>query len=343
MAAGTSGPLTPYEQIRLGEFLHWYPAIEQQRMMEAWLATARFGTWTFSGHVTAADRTVITPNSDMNYGYCWFNLSDGPLVIELPIYRRYLSLSVFDMMHYVPAVLVGPRKPVVIRLASQASPVADAHEVVLDTVCGLAFLRMVVPEAADVPEVMALAEQVRSSGGDGDLPFLVPDFTDEESTAGLDIIRTYALRLTRSEKVFGARTQGVGDLDRCAGVFAGQLGIPAGYVQYTQYVALDGAPLGGDGRYRITVDPRGLCRDDQGYWSITVYDMEDRYLIPNPGDRYAVGSYTSVPNDDGTVTVRINPDGDGENAIPTMGRTVYAIMRVYQPAGMVAFPTLDPD
>jgi hypothetical protein len=91
--------------------------------------------------------------------------------------------------------------------------------------------------------------------------------------------------------------------------------------------------------YTITVDPAGLCRG-HGYWSVTVYDLEDRYLIPNPVGRYGVSSYSVVPNDDGTCTVRINPDGSGENAIPTMRRSVYAILRVYEPAGTVVFPPI---
>lgn len=320
-------------------FVHWYPAIEQQRMMDAWLADNDVGTWTQTGYLSAADRTVITPNPDMNYGYCWFNVSNGPMVIELPRYRRYLSLSVFDMMHFVPAVVVGPTKPIVIRLGTQASPIPDAHDVVVETVTGLAFLRMVIPEPSDEAEVLALTEQIRTTGGDGRLPFLVPDFTEAEYAAGLEVIREYAMPLTSSLKIFGTREQGAGDLDRCAGVFIGQLGIPATYVQYTQYVQLDGAPLGGDGSYAITFSPEGMVRDD-GYWSVTVYNREDRYLIPNPLDRYTVSSYVAAPDPDGTVTVLINPDGTGVNAIPTMGKPIYAIMRAYQPQGVVAFPTI---
>jgi hypothetical protein len=334
--------LTPFEQARLMQFVHWYPAIEQERMMNAWLADNSFGTWTQTGCLSAADRTVITPNPDVNYGYCWFNISNGPMVIELAHYRRYSSLSVFDMMHFVPAVIVGPRKAVVIRLAAQQSPVADAHDVVVETVCGLAFLRMVIPERSDEAEVLALTEQIRTSGGDGQLPFIVPDFTEAEYAVGLDVIKQYSMPLTSSLKIFGTREQGGGDMDRCAGVFLGQLGIPATYIQYTQYVQLDGAPIGGDGSYTITVGADAIVHDD-GYWSVTVYNMEDRYLIENPQQRYSISSYSAVPNTDGTFTIRINPEGTGENAIPTMGKPIYVIMRAYQPIGAVEFPELHTD
>lgn len=308
--------------------------------MTAWLATNRFGTWTHSGHLTAADRTVITPNPDLNYGYCWFNVSNGPMTIELPHYRRYSSLSVFDMMHFVPAVIVAPSKPIVIRLPAQTSPVPDAHEVVVETVSGLAFLRMVIPEPSDEPEVLELAAQIRTSGGDGDLPFIVPDFTDAEYAAGLDVIKQYSMPLTSSLKLFGTREQGGGDMDRCAGVFLGQLGIPARYVQYTQYVQLDGDQIGGAGSYTITVGAEPLVHDD-GYWSITVYSSEDRYLIPNPHHRYAISSYNAVLNPDRTATIRVNPDGTDDNGLPTMGKPVYVIMRAYQPIGTVTFPVIE--
>jgi hypothetical protein len=334
-----SSALSTYDSVRLWEFVRWFPAIEQQRMMSAWLADNEFGDWTQTGLVTAADRTVITPNADMNYGYCWFNLADGPIVVDVPTYRRYLSLSVFDMNHFIPAVLVNPEKPLVVRLATQPPLPGDAHDVILGTVTGLLFLRMVIPEPSDEAEVLELTKQIRSSGGRGELPFIIPSFTEDETARGVEVIQSYALAQTTAEKVFGAPQQGVGDMDRCAGVVRGQLGIPAPYVQYRQYVALDGEPLGGARSYALTFESHGMVRAD-GYWSVTVYDSEDRYLIPNPANKYSITSYSASPNADGTVTVRINPEGSGDNALPTKGRSVYVVFRAYQPRDVVDFPDL---
>ncbi len=114
--------LSTFEQFRLTEYIHWYPAIEQQIMMDDWLKKHQLGTWSHSGLVGAEDRTVITPQADVNYGYSWFNISNGPMVIELPEYERYSSLSIFDMNHFVEDVIVNPNKPIVIRLANQKSP-----------------------------------------------------------------------------------------------------------------------------------------------------------------------------------------------------------------------------
>lgn len=108
--------LSTFEQFRLTEYIHWYPAIEQQIMMDDWLKKNTLCTWIHSNRVGAEDRTVITPQADVNYGYSWFNISNGPMVIELPEYDRYSSLSIFDMNHFIEDVIVNSNKPIVIRL-----------------------------------------------------------------------------------------------------------------------------------------------------------------------------------------------------------------------------------
>lgn len=333
--------LSKFDQFRLAEYIHWYPAIEQQTMMQEWLKKHQLGTWSHSGRVGADDRTVITPQADVNYGYNWFNISNGPMVIEFPEYDRYSSLSIFDMNHFVEDVIVNPTKPIVIRLANQKSPRDNAHDIVLNTNSGLAFLRMVIPTPEDEPAVMKLTKKIKTTGGNGTEPFIIPSFTDKERSAALDIIKDYGFKQKTANNMFGKTSQGVGDLDRAAGVFLGQLGIPAEFVQYTQYLTTtDGKQLGGDGHYEITISPKGLIRDKSGYWSITLNNMEDRYLIPNPQRRYSITSYTASANSDGTYTVRMNPDGKGANAIPTMKKPFYAIMRVYQPKGTIDFPPI---
>jgi hypothetical protein len=75
--------------------------------------------------------------------------------------------------------------------------------------------------------------------------------------------------------------------------------------------------------------PDGMVHDD-GYWSGTVYDMDDRYLIPNPHNRCAVSSHGAVANGGGTFTIRITPDGSGDNAIPATGKPIVALSEIPQ-------------
>lgn len=68
--------------------------------------------------------------------------------------------------------------------------------------------------------------------------------------------------------------------------------------------------------------------------------MKDQYLIPNDKSRYSFTSYEAKPNSDGTYTLRINPDGDGENAIPSAGVDFYGVFRVYNPVEDLSFPEI---
>ena len=327
-------------QYRITEYLQWYPAIKQAEMRDEWLLNYSHGEWQHSGAVTADDRTVITPQSDVNYGYSWFNISEQPVVITMPKYRMYSSLTVFDMNHFME-VLVSPEKPVVVRLPHQESPIEGAHEIVINTIEGLAFTRHVI--VGNESEVLELVKNNLSlTGGKGDKKFVIPDFTEEEAKAGFEIIKDYSLNIVKNgRKLFGSEYEGVGNMDRCAGVFLGQLGTQSYVVDYLQYLKdQNGDPLNGKDSYEITVPAESLMANENGYWSVTVYNIEDRYLIPNKKDVYNVNFYRTVKNDDGSVTVRINPKGEGDNAIPTNGKSFYGVFRVYNPKPGVEFPVI---
>ena len=327
------------EDHRISEYIHWYPAIKQIEMRDEWLDKFNPGEWQFTGMVTAADRTVITPQADVNYGYSWFNISNEPIVITMPTYDRYYSLSIFDMNHFME-VYVAPEKPVVVRLPHQKSPIAGAYEVVLHTYQGLAFTRQAIVN--NEAEVMELAARITLTGGGGDWPFVVPDFTEAEAAAGFERIKQYSFtRVKDGRKLFGSPYEGVGDMDRAAGVFLGQLGTQARYVDYTQYLVDQyGEKLSGRSEYEIFVPKEGLLRTEKGYWSLTIYNMADRYLIPNPKGVYNISMYVAKPNADGSFTLRINPEGVGENAIPSAGVDFYGIFRVYEPVSNLTFPPI---
>ena len=53
---------------------------------------------------------------------------------------------------------------------------------------------------------------------------------------------------------------------------------------------VDGRPLSGRHRYTIRF-PRGQLPPANAFWSLTMYG-KDRYLVPNPIDRYAIGDRT---------------------------------------------------
>jgi hypothetical protein len=323
---------------RVNEFVHWYPAIEQAKMRDAWLSKYKPGGWQFTGKVTADDRTVVTPQSDVNYGYSWFNISNEPLTITMPKYDKYYSLSVFDMHHFME-VYVKPDKPVVIRLPHQKSPVKDAYEIVLKTYQGVALTRQVIVDNTE--QVMKLAKNITLEGGGGDTSFVIPEFNEAEQKEGSKAIQKYLPRVKGGAKLFGSPYEGVGDMDRAAGVMIGQLGIQARYVDYRLYTKDDAnKDLASDGSYTLTIPDEGLLRNKDGYWSLTVYNADDKYLIPNDKGIYNASMYATKKNADGTTTLRVNPAGTGDNAIPTAGKNWYAVLRVYEPVANIDFPLI---
>ena len=89
-------------------YIREFPNQEQVRMMKAWLENHEPGTFSFTGLVDPTDVTVVTPQATVDYGYCWFSLSDGPAIVHTPQYDLFYSVSVFDMLHNIPAVIVNP-------------------------------------------------------------------------------------------------------------------------------------------------------------------------------------------------------------------------------------------
>ena len=75
--------------------------------------------------------------------------------------------------------------------------------------------------------------------------------------------------------------------------------------------------------------PPGIA-EESGYYSITVYGADNKLLIPNEQKIYDRTTYSSEPNEDGSYTVTLSPDGSGVNGIPT-GKPFYAILRAYVP------------
>ena len=190
-------------------------------------------------------------------------------------------------------------------------------------------------------EVMDLASKITLTGGGGDFPFVLPSFRKEVQEAGLKKIDDYVQGGNDSANFFVSPYEGGRDLDRAAGALAGQLGTQARYAQYGQIIFDQHKKrLSGKDSYEIVVPKEWLIKNGQGYWTITIYSQEDRFLIPNQKNIYYISSYIAKASADGSYTIRINPEGSGDNAIPTIGTDFYGIFRVYEPAADLKFPMI---
>jgi hypothetical protein len=97
----------------------------------------------------------------------------------------------------------------------------------------------------------------------------------------------------------------------------------------------DGDPLdGARSRYelRLTSQP-----PVDAFWSLTMYDASDFYLVANAIDRYSIGDRTAGlrTGDDGSVTIYIQHDAPDDekqsNWLPAPSGRFRPLMRMYQP------------
>ena len=112
--------------------------------------------------------------------------------------------------------------------------------------------------------------------------------------------------------------------------------IPYESVYWMQTHDIEGNPLSGDKRYTMTFK-EGIPFYEPGFWSITMYDSQNNYTIPNPINRYMLGSDTIglKKNADGSFTIYIQKDSPGKdkesNWLPSPTGIFYLVPRSYAP------------
>jgi hypothetical protein len=97
----------------------------------------------------------------------------------------------------------------------------------------------------------------------------------------------------------------------------------------------DGKQLNGASAYTLTFQQPPPV---DAFWSLTMYDTPDYYLVANPINRYSIGDRTPGLNysPDGALTIVMQherPDDPGEaaNWLPTPAGDFRPILRLYQP------------
>lgn len=96
----------------------------------------------------------------------------------------------------------------------------------------------------------------------------------------------------------------------------------------------DGNPLDGSHRYELCLDPPPPV---DAFWSLTMYEPPEFYLIANPIDRYSIGDRTAglKAADDGSVTIYVQHDSPGPdneaNWLPAPAGAFRPVMRMYNP------------
>ena len=119
---------------------------------------------------------------------------------------------------------------------------------------------------------------------------------------------------------------------------AAGLNVPERALYPNRYTDSEGLQLSGDYKYRMTMPADAPA---EAFWSLTMYDAKDLYMVENEINRYAVS--TNRPqeltyNADGTLTVCIQnqkPTESNCNWLPAPEDDFYLHMRLYEPTQAV--------
>ena len=100
----------------------------------------------------------------------------------------------------------------------------------------------------------------------------------------------------------------------------GPIGLPPAEAAYPPILSSDGKPLNAMNDYVIRMDKDQLP-PSKAFWSVTLYDLQDGFFIPNEQKKYSVGENAGFKlNEDGGIEIHIaaeQPDGvPDENWLP---------------------------
>lgn len=117
----------------------------------------------------------------------------------------------------------------------------------------------------------------------------------------------------------------------------GPIGQPASEAVYPQVETTDGKPMNAQYDYVIRISPENMP-PAKAFWSLTLYDLERGFFIPNERKKYSVGENAGMKlNEDGGIEVYITekqPEGvPAENWLPIERKdeAMDVILRIYVP------------
>ena len=204
------------------------------------------------------------------------------------------------------------------------------------------MLPFIAPNDADKPMLDRIAKIGIAPGKPWDLAKMDPTMRKaiEDGVADAQkIIEANVHDTLDSSKLFFTREMFKGDyLNRTTGVVMGQWGNLAEQAVYQTWAADgDGKPLDtSKHKYTVTFGP-GALPHAKYFWSITMYNLPERLLVPNALERYSIGSQTPGLKTaaDGSVTIYVQKDRPGadkeSNWLPAPGAPFFAVLRIYGP------------
>ncbi len=207
-------------------------------------------------------------------------------------------------------------------------------------------LPLTIPNESDKPVLDSMAVLGIAPGMLWDTAKFTPAVKNAIKAGIADAMKkllAYEAKITAGGQLFNTREALKTDyMDRTLGVYAGIFG---NYASQAAYLAwhkdTDGNPINtANASYKLTFK-KGETPPNKYFWSITMYNMPQRFLVANPLNRYSIGSRSKQlkTNPDGSIDIYISKTSPGKalesNWLPAPDGEPFIIMRVYGPGKTV--------
>ena len=305
---------------------------------------------------------VVTPALDHIYTKAVIDLSEGPVIVQMPEVEdgRYYSIHITDQEHYTVYDEIHPvGKYALVRKGGNMAVPEDAKVIESPGDYPHLFIRIQVKTTADLKDVYPLQDQIKLKAGiskkfvvDNFISHTIQthdvypqnkkilasavNFSEEEYLRVSKYIGDNAPRLGANGNIgkFGpidSKEPGSNDPENRAAAIVGHLGFPLHHAYYTPYFTnCEDEILNGDNTevFTIPYEPQGV----ELFWSLTRYSAITRNTIPGKNDLF--NAYNTKPDANGniTVTFSVADPKDSTYWMPVnAGQPYYFVMRYYKP------------
>ena len=201
-----------------------------------------------------------------------------------------------------------------------------------------------------LPEEAAIVEQFRYINIGTEKPFNPDELTEAQKKGLLRAVEAsqqviqYAGRSVGTQNngwsmMFEGGRYGNDFLSRASiNLRAAGLNVPERALYPNRYSDSEGHQLSGDYSYRMTMPADAPA---EAFWSLTMYDAKDLFMVPNEIDRYSISTNRNdelTYNEDGTLSICIQherPIDPSCNWLPAPEDDFYLHMRLYEPTQAV--------
>ena len=318
---------------------------------------------------TEGNDPVVTPALDHLYSKAVIDLTQGPVVLEMPNVAdgRYYSIHVTDQEHYTIYEEIRPvGRYAFVRMDANMTVPAGATPIESRGAYPHLFIRVQVKTPDDLPNTLAVQEQITLTGAVGTLEFDNPiqftidthDVYDENAGLLAGVASSYdgatheqmsqwagayfTANIIDNTGMFGpidSDEAGADDPKVRAAAIIGHLGLPVHHAYYTGIFNNNkGEPLNGSVSYTVRLPYENNIGE---FWSLTRYSALTRNTLPGQPDVY--NAFNTEPDADGNVHITFSVDDpqDGTYWMPVIaGEPYYYVERFYGPRGKV-ITTLD--